>query len=207
MIRKTLMSAVCVWLLTGASAWTAEAASKPAPAPFKFDRAHTNITFSLSHFGFSTAYGIFKTFEPVIVFDPATPEKTKVEVKIDAASIDTGWPVRDDDMRSKYFFNVAQFPSITFKSTKVERTGEATATLTGDLTLIGVTKPLVLEVKLNKMGPRMMHPEVQVAGFAASGILKRSDFGMTTLLPGLGDEVTLTISAEVNNAPPKPPKN
>jgi polyisoprenoid-binding protein YceI len=204
MIGKFIITAVSLGFLAAACAFAAGPPAAPATGSFRFDRGHTNITFSLSHFGFSTAYGMFKNFEPSINFDPAKPEKTTLEVKIDAASLETGWPARDEELRGEHFFNVAKYPAITFKSTKVERTGETSANLTGDLTMLGVTKPLVLGVTLVKRGPHTFRPSVEVAGFAATGVLKRSDFGMTALLPGLGDEISLVISAEINNAPPKP---
>jgi polyisoprenoid-binding protein YceI len=206
MVGKFIITAVSLGLLAGASALAADppASAAPATGPFKFDRGHTNITFSLSHFGFSTAYGMFESFEPSVSFDPAKPEKTTLEVKIDAASLKTGWPARDEELRGEHFFNVAKYPAITFKSTKVERTGETSAKLTGDLTMLGVTKPLTLDVTLVKRGPHTFRPSIEVNGFAATGVLKRSDYGMIALLPGLGDEVSLVISAEINNALPKP---
>lgn len=209
MNRLVLVSVLCAGIALASVASADVAPPLPPVVPvaaFHFDRAHTNITFSLNHFGFSTAYGIFKTFDLSVSFDPSVPEKTKLGVKIDAASIDTGWPARDEELRSKSFFNAAQYPLITFKSTRVERIGEKTAKLTGDLTMLGITKPLVLNVTLVNRGPHPFRSTVEVDGFAASGVLKRSDYGMTTLLPGLGDEVTLTISAEINNSPPKPVK-
>jgi polyisoprenoid-binding protein YceI len=204
MMDKVIITAIWIGFLAGASAFAAEPPAPPATGPFKFDRAHTNITFSLSHFGFSTAYGMFKSFEPSISFDPAKPEQTTLEVKIDAASLETGWSARDEELRGEHFFNVAKYPAITYKSTKVERTGETSAKLTGDLTMLGLTKPLVLEVKLVKRGPHTFRPSIEVNGFAATGVLKRTDYGMTALLPGLGDEISLVISAEINNALPKP---
>ena len=201
MIGKALLLVVGLAFAIGAPAQ-----AKDKPAPFKIDIAHTAVTFSVNHFGFSTAYGRFKSFELAVQFDPNKPEKTTVDMTIDAASIDTGWPARDDDLRGKNFFNVAQFPKIIFKSTKVERTGIDTAKLTGDLTFLGVTKPLNLDLKLAGRGPHPFRSDVQVVAFNGTGVLKRSEFGMTALTPGIGDDVTLTISTELNNAPPKPAK-
>lgn len=199
MIGKFMFVAAA--LAAGAPAIAADA---PARGPFRFDRGHTYINFAIDHFGFSTANGFFTAFDPTITFDPAKPEKTKIELTIDAASINTAWPARDAELKGEHFFNVAQYPTITYKSTKVERTGETTAKLTGSLTLLGVTKPLVLDVKLNKRGPHAFRPSTEVFGFTATGILKRSEFGMTALLPGLSDDVVLTVGAEINNSVPKP---
>ncbi|MFO1186046.1 MAG: YceI family protein [Alphaproteobacteria bacterium] len=199
MIGKSIFFAIAFAL-----AAPAIAADAPATGPFHFDRGHTYINFTIDHFGFSVAHGAFTAFEPVIAFDPAKPEETKIEVTIDAASIDTAWPARDEELRGEHFFNVAKFPTITYRSTMVERTGETTAKLTGNITLLGVTKPLVFDVKLNKRGPHAFRPSIEVVGFAATGVLKRSEFGMTALLPGLADDVQLTIGAEINNSVPKP---
>ncbi len=200
MIGKSILIAL---VLAGAVPALA-ADPPPATGPFRFDRGHTYINFFIDHFGFSTAHGFFTAFEPTISFDPAKPEKTKVEVAIDAASINTAWPARDEELRGEHFFNVAKYPTVTFKSTKVEATGIDTAKLTGNLTLLGVTKPLVLGVKLVKRGPHAFRPSIEVIGFSATGVLKRSEFGMTALLPGLGDDVTLMIGAEINNSLPRP---
>jgi len=202
MIGKAIFLAFVFALATPARAADPPAAA--ASGPFRFDRAHTAINFSIDHFGFSAAYGFFTAFEPVISFDPAKPEKTKIDVTIDAASINTAWPARDEELRGEHFFNVAKFPTIAYKSTTVELTGIDTAKLMGNLTLLGITKPLVLDVKLNKRGPHAFRPTVEVVGFSATGVLKRSEFGMTALLPGLGDDVTLTIGAEINNSLPRP---
>lgn len=201
MIGKAILIALALGAAT--PAWAADTPAPPATGPFRFDRGHTYINFSIDHFGFSTAHGFFTAFEPTITLDPARPEKTKVEVAIDAASINTAWPARDEDLRGEHFFNVAKYPTITYKSKKVEVTGADTAKLTGDLTLLGVTKPLVLNVKLIKRGPHAFRPSIEVIGFSAIGVLKRSEFGMTALLPGLGDDVTLTIGAEINNSLPR----
>ncbi len=206
-MRFVRMSALCAGLILAAGtavAADAPAASLPAASPFHVDRSHTFLTFSLSHFGFSTATGGFKTFDVAAAFDPKAPEKTTIDVKIDATSIDTGWPARDQDLKDKGFFNVAQFPAVTFKSTSVKKTGATTAKLTGDLTMLGVTKPITFSVKLLKMAPSPFRPSVEIYGFQLTGTLKRSAFGMTSLISqGLGDDVTLSISTEINNSPVK----
>ncbi|HEX2753257.1 MAG TPA: YceI family protein, partial [Alphaproteobacteria bacterium] len=115
-------------------------------------------------------------------------------------TIDTNSLTMDDDAWEKHlknedFFNVEKFPAMTFKSTKVEKTGDNTGRVTGDLTLLGVTKPVTLDVIFNKGG---IHPysKKYVAGFSATGKLNRSEFGMTYGLPGVGDEVNISIEVE-----------
>lgn len=200
-MKRVLQAAVCASLLSF-PALADVAPPPPEASPFHFDRGHTFLTFSLSHFGFSTATGTFKSFDAGTSFDPQAPEATGIDVRIDAASIDTGWPARDEELKGKEFFNVAHYPAITFRSTGVKVSGK-TAKLNGNLTMLGVTKPVVLNVKLVKQGPHPFRSTVEVYGFQATGKFKRSDFGMTALLPGLGDEITLDVSAEINNAPPR----
>jgi polyisoprenoid-binding protein YceI len=182
-----------------------------ADQPYKVDTPHTQVLFAVSHMGFSITHGTFKKVDVSIKFDPKKPDKTSVDATVDVSSIDTGFGPRDEHLKTKDFFDVAQFPTMTFHSTKVEVTGADTAKLTGDLSLHGVTKPVTLDVKLNATGPAMMAPGASVYGFNLSGTIKRSDFGMTTFVPapgttaGVGDEITIAISSEVNNAPPMGP--
>lgn len=175
----------------------------PANAADKFllDTAHTSVLFGLSHLGFSKSFGRFNTIEGALSLDAQAPEKSSVVVTIDAASIDTNHEERDDHLRGKDFFDVAQFPTLSYKSTSVKLTGEKTATVTGDLTMHGVTRPVPLEVTLVKTGPHPRDATKTVAGFSARGTLKRSDFGMAYGAPVLGDEVELIIEAETIRQP------
>ena len=175
---------------------TANAADK-----FLLDTAHTSVLFGLSHLGFSKSFGRFNTIEGALTLDAEAPEKSSVVVTIDAASIDTNNKERDDHLRGKDFFDVAQFPTLSYKSTSVKLTGEKTATVTGDLTMHGVTRPVPLEVTLVKTGPHPRDATKTVAGFSARGTLKRSDFGMAYGAPVLGDEVELIIEAETIKQP------
>jgi polyisoprenoid-binding protein YceI len=185
--------------------------AKDKPLPYKVDLAHTQILFSVNHMGTSITHGRFDKFTIDLKFDPAKPEKTSANVVIDTSSVDTGFDKRDEHLRTPDFFNVAKFANMTFKSTKVDVTGPDTAKLTGDLTMIGVTKPVTLDVKVEGQGPSPFTPGVNVYGFTITGSLNRSDWGMTKFLPaagskaGVGDEISIWIGSEVNNAPlPKP---
>lgn len=183
--------------------------SSPAIAAadkFKFDTAHTQVMFSVSHMGFSFSHGRFLKFDGSFTFDEEKPETSTVEMTIDTTGIDMGLKAWDDHLKGADFFNVEKFPSMTFKTTKVEKTGEKTGKVTGDLTLLGVTKPVTLDVTYNGSG---IHPysKSYVAGFSGVGTLKRSDFGMTYGLPGVGDDVTLKIEVEgVRQDFTEPPK-
>jgi polyisoprenoid-binding protein YceI len=163
---------------------------------YEIDTAHTHVGFQTSHFGYSETYGVFKNVAGTLTLDEAKPEASKVDVTIDVASIDTANEKRDEHLKGKDFFDVAQYPTMSFKSTKVEVTGKDTANVTGDLTLHGVTKPVGLVVKLNKAAESPMRKGTFVAGFSALGKLKRSDFGIKTYVPMIGDEVTIAISTE-----------
>jgi len=200
MIKPMLRSVVIVGLL-GALATSSVLAKTKLP-PYKADIAHTQVLFSVNHLGTSTMHGTFKTVSVDLKFDPKKPEKTVVSAVIDASSVDTGFGPRDTHLKSPDFFNVAQYPNLTFKSTKVDVTGADTAKVTGDLTMLGVTKPVTFDAKLVGSGPSMMNKDAMVYGFSMNGTLKRSDWGMKTFLPALGDDIEFTIESEVNDVPP-----
>lgn len=175
----------------------------PAGAADKFllDASHAGVLFSISHLGFSKTYGRFNTIDGAFTLDADAPEKSSVVVTMDAASIDTNHKERDEHLRGKDFFDVAQYPNLTYKSTSVKRTGDNSATVTGDLSMHGVTKPVPLEVTLTKTGPHPRDATKTVAGFSARGTLKRSDFGIVYGVPMVGDEVELIIDVETVKQP------
>lgn len=163
---------------------------------YEIDTSHTYLGFAIDHLGFSTTYGRFTDVSGTITFNEESPEASSVEVRIVPASLYTGHEERDKHVRGKDFLNVEEFPEMSFKSTAIERTGEKTGKITGDLTLHGVTKPVTLDAAFTKMGDYPMQEGVKAIGFDATGSLKRSDFGIETYLPAIGDEVTITISLE-----------
>lgn len=188
--------------LTSALTLVALAVSTPAlaaPQTFTLDPSHTNVYWHASHFGFADSSGRFADVTGTVVLDEAKPETSKVNVVIKTGSVVTGIPKFDDHLKSKDFFNSEAFPDATFNSTKVEVTGEKTAKVTGDFTLLGITKPVTLDVTLNKVGE---HPYLkkQAAGFSAETTLKRSEFGIEYGLPGVPDEVKITIQSETHLA-------
>jgi polyisoprenoid-binding protein YceI len=166
-----------------------------APVRYDLDPNHTRIDFSWTHFGFSHPMGRFDRFEGDFRFDPADPTQSSVTVTIPVDSIDTGVAKLDTHLKTDEFFDVARYPTATFKSTRVERSGEHGLKVTGDLTLHGVTKPLVLDVVINKVGQHPMAGRA-AAGFDASATIKRSDFGISNYVPNVSDEITLSISTE-----------
>lgn len=170
-----------------------------ASKSFKYtlDPAHTQVMFAVSHLGFSFSHGRFDKFDGSFTFNAAQPETSEIEATIDINSLDMGSAEWDKHLKSADFFNAEKFPTMTFKSTKIEKTGEKTGTVTGDLTLMGVTKPVTLEVRYNNSG---VHPynRNHIAGFSATGLIKRSDFGMKGGLPAVGDDVAIMIEVEGN---------
>lgn len=166
-----------------------------APETYAFDTAHTSVIWKAGHMGFSFPHGIFSNIEGTLVLDEADISKSAVDVTIPLDKLATGIPKFDDHLKSKDFFNVEKSPAAKFVSTKVEKTGDKTAKLTGDLTLNGITKPVTLDVTLNKQGEHPMMKKKAV-GFSATAQIKRSDFGITYGIPNVPDEVDLEIQAE-----------
>ncbi|CAM2009774.1 YceI family protein [Acanthopleuribacter pedis] len=162
---------------------------------FKIDTSHSSIMFAAKHFGAAWNYGRFNDFEGTVVFDEANLAATKVDVKIVAKSIDTNNERRDKHLRSPDFFNAAQFPDITFKSSKVEVDGE-TMKIHGELAMLGKKQNVV--VTLAKSGEGTGMDGGKLVGFHGEASFKRSDFGMNYGVGNgaLSDEVKIVISIE-----------
>lgn len=179
------------------------AAPALAADSFDFDTDHSEIIFSYDHLGNSRAYGSFRSFSGDVAIDRDDPANSRIDITIDAASIDSGLEAFDTHLRSADFFEVETYPEIRFVSTSVEPTSDRTARVTGDLTIKGQTRELVLDVTLNYLGEHQLAPYVpdlagvEVAGFSATGTLSRSDFGLDMLAPLVGDEVSLIIETEL----------
>lgn len=177
--------------LAATVALPAQAADK-----YKFDTVHSQVIFFVSHLGFSMSEGEFLEFDGGFSFDSDNWAKSSVDVTIKTDSISLDDKKWDDHMKNEDFFNVEKYPTMTFKSTRVESKDGKTGTITGDLTLLGVTKPVTLDVTFNKAGAHPFNPKKQLIGFSASGTLKRSEFGMKYALPAVGDEVEIRIEVE-----------
>ncbi len=170
--------------------------ARAALETYTLDKVHTQISFLIGHAGFSKSHGDFLDFEGSFDFDESNPERGSAEVIINTSSIDmVGHDKWNEHLKSADFFNVEKYPTMDFRSTHVERTGANTAKLTGDLTLLGVTKPVTLDVTFNKADKHPFSGKY-VAGFSAHGTLERSDFGMNYGLPLIGDKVELRIEVE-----------
>ena len=183
-------------IAAGATLSLAFAASALAADSYTLDPDHTAITWHISHFDFSHPSGKFMHASGTLTLDEKNPAASKVDVTIPIAEINTGVAKLDEHLKTKDFFDVATYPNATFVSDKVKVTGKDTADVSGALTMHGVTKPLTLAVKLNKIADNMF--KKHTAGFSATAVLKRSDFGIVTYLPNLGDEVKIDIESEAN---------
>lgn len=182
----------------GAALFSASAALAEAEK-YMLDASHSQIVFSYEHLGFSTTWGMFSGFEGEIMFDQANPAASSVSVSMPVKSMLTGWEGRFQHFMSKDFFDAADDEMVSFASTGIEVTGESTAKITGDLTLNGVTKPVVLDAVLNKTGDHPMANKPW-AGFSATTSVLRSDFGLGMFAPYVSDEVAIQISIEAMKA-------
>ncbi len=193
--------------LLAAGALLAAFAAAPASAQqigvpagtYAADPGHTNVLWTVSHFGVSNYIGRFNTVAATLTLDPADPTKSQLTATIDPASVDTSYQGDKDfdaEIASPMFLDAGQFGEIKFVSTKIETTGADTGTVTGDLTFHGVTKPVTLDVKMNAaLNPHPMSQKPTV-GFSATGTVKRSEFGVAALAGPIGDDVKLTIETE-----------
>jgi len=172
-------------------------ASAPLAAAdrYEFDKAHTSILYFVEHMGLSEMQGEFRAFDGELLIDAADITKSSVNVSIDAASVDMDHDKLNEHLKAKDFFDAANQPKLTFKSTKVESTGENALAVTGDLTLLGVTKPVTLALTSFHTAPHPMLKKDAI-GANASTVIKRSEFNAGKYAPHVGDDVTITVSQE-----------
>lgn len=199
---KTVAYALTVALVVApvALAQSTQVPAEVKAGAYMLDPSHSKITWSVSHLGFSTYVGQFTGVAGTLKLDPKAVQATDLQVTVDTASVGTLNTALDNHLKSPDFLDVAKFPTATFKATSVKTTGERTADISGDLTLHGVTKPVVIEATFNRAGIAPTDGKYTV-GFSGKAVLKRSDFGIKTYLPVLGDEVTLQLAAEFKPAP------
>lgn len=160
------------------------------------DLEHVSVHWSVSHGGFSLVTGQFRQINKVdLVFDRKDVTNSKVNVEIEAASLDSNHAYRDNWARSEAALDVWKFRTINFDSTKIEKTGDNTAKMTGNLTMHGVTYPITMDVTYNKGGMHLSK-KYSIDGFTAKGKLKRSDFGMSAFIPWIGEEIEFVVQIE-----------
>lgn len=174
--------------------------SETANGIYNVEKTHAFLFWELSHGGLSTYTAKFTDWDANITFDPANPAASSVTASINPASVETDHPTKADEWHLELandFFQVEQFPAITFQSTSNKVTGPNTGIVTGDLTFLGVTKSIDLDVTYNGVGNKPWFGDLDIIGFDGSATITRSDFGLDKLVDnGIGDEVTITISAE-----------
>ncbi|MHA7871553.1 MAG: YceI family protein, partial [Hyphococcus sp.] len=162
---------------------------------YKTDPTHRYITFSYSHAGYSNPWLRWRDWEGTLDWNADAPEESSINVVIDANSIDSGVDVFDGHLKEDRFFDVANYPQITFVSTSIEKTGETTGVIAGDLTIKDVTKPVELDVTFNKGEFDERNNRYKI-GFSAETTVKRSDYGVDLYAPVVSDEVDIIIETE-----------
>jgi polyisoprenoid-binding protein YceI len=194
-MTKLVRTISAVALLALPFAAPADLADVPS-GTYTLDSSHGYITFTYSHLGFSNPRVGFNRFDTKLQLDSGKPENSTVEVTIDASSIDSRVAEFNEHLNGSDFFNTTEYPTITFRSTKVESTGENTFDVTGDLTILGTTKPVTLATTINKAAD---HPMLNVptVGVSASTKLMRSEWGLGAYVPAVSDEVELSIEVEL----------
>jgi polyisoprenoid-binding protein YceI len=166
-----------------------------APVTYKLDPSHTMVLFSWNHFGYSNPTANFGLGEGTVVFDEQHPAQSSVDVTLPLANLDTHVSALDKHLKEADFLDADKYPTVTFKSTKVQPLGGHKFKVTGDLTVHGVTKTVVLAATLNKVGPHPM-TKAQAIGFDATASIKRSDFGVGAYVPNVSDEISIRITTE-----------
>lgn len=162
-------------------------------ADYAIDPVHTFANFRIKHMGVSYSYGRFDFPEGTVSYDPAAPEKTTLSITIKIDNVNTGVEKRDTHLKSASFFNVKDFPTMTFVSTSAKKVDENNLEVTGDLTIHGVKKSVTVKLEISGTGE---FQGKKLIGFETTFDIKRSDFGMTEMIPGAGDEVRINFSLE-----------
>jgi polyisoprenoid-binding protein YceI len=176
---------------------TAAMATQAAPVTYKMDPGHTLVLFSWNHFGFSNPTANIGLGDGTIVFDEKDPAKSSVNVTLPLADLDTHVSKLDEHLKKPDFLDADKYPTITFKSTKVQAEGGNKYKVTGDLTVHGVTKPVTLDATLNKSGEHPMM-KVPTVGFDAVTTIKRSEFGVGAYVPNISDDLSVRITTEAS---------
>lgn len=189
-MRIRLLSAAALLAFAAAPAFA-------APVTYKIDPTHTIVLAQWNHFGFSNPSASFGNVEGTLVYDAADVARSSVEVTLPLSGLEGFSAKFNEHLRSADFFDAAKFPKATFKSTKVEAAGEGKLKVTGDLTVKDITRPVVLDVTLNKAADHPM-TKAPTIGFDATTTLSRTEFGVGNYAPAVSDEVDLRITTEAS---------
>ena len=192
-------------LLASLSAFAADGAKASGAETYVIDASHSDVVFGWNHFGFSNPSARFDKIEGSVLLDTTDLTRSSVSVTLPLDGLDTRIAKLDEELRGPDFLDAARYPAITFKSTKVEKAGANGLRITGDLTLHGVTRPVTLDAKVNKIGIFEIPGVVKApaAGFDATTTIKRSDFGVTKYVPAVSDEIPVRITLDAKQAPAK----
>ncbi|CAI9119657.1 YceI family protein [Brytella acorum] len=167
---------------------------------YTVEPGHTQVGFSLLHFGFTPYSGLFSGATGTLVLDPARPAASKLDVSVKIDTVQTTSDRLTDELKAADWFDAAKYPEAHFVSTKVTATGAETATIDGHLTLHGITRPVTLKARFIGAGVNPMDKAYTV-GFEARGVIHRSEFGVSKYVPMVGDNVTLTIAGAFEKQP------
>ncbi len=184
----------CVQLLQAAYPPPSTNPSAVTAGTYKIEPGHTQVSFSVLHMGFTYYSGNFSGASGTVTLDPAKPSAMSISVSVPIDSVQTTSTKLDGELKSADWLDAAKFPAMTFTSTSVTSTGADTADVAGNLTLHGVTRPLTLHATFVGTGTNILDQHV-TAGFRVTGVLRRSEFGVSKYVPLIGDEVALTINA------------
>jgi polyisoprenoid-binding protein YceI len=192
-------------LLASSFVFAADGVKVPVGEKYDIDPSHSAVVFGWNHFGFSNPAARFDKIEGSMLLDKADLTKSSISVTLPVEGLDTGVAKLDEALKSPDFLDVTRYPTIAFKSTRIEKTGENVLKITGDLTVHGVTKPVTLDAKVNKIGifeiPGVI--KAQAAGFDATTVIKRSDFGVSKYVPAVSDEIPVRITLDAKQAQAK----
>jgi polyisoprenoid-binding protein YceI len=191
--------------LASLSVFAAAGGKVPATEKYDIDASHSGVVFGWNHFGFSNPTARFDRIEGSVLLDKTDLTKSSISVTLPVEGLDTRVAKLDEELKGPDFLDAARYPAITFKSTRVEKIGENGLKITGDLTVHGITKPVTLDAKVNKIGifeiPGVV--KAQAAGFDATAVIKRSDFGVTQYVPAVSDELSVRITLDAKQVQAK----
>ncbi len=200
---RTILSTASAIVLAGCISAGAQTLDDVAADTYELERTHAFLNWTVSHFGLSDYTVNFTDFDATLEFNPEEPTASKISVTINPLALQTNYP--EGERKAEWetelatddkWLNGDEFPKITFVSTAAEATGEFTGTVTGDLTFLGVTKPVTLDVTYNGTANYPWNGGRDSIGFSAATTLKRSDFGNTAFAPNISDEVKIKFTGE-----------
>lgn len=198
-MRRIAVVTLAITLLATGPAAANPVSQDPAQVPaghYELDSRHASLTLKIAHMGgFSRFTMRFDKLEGAFDYDPATYEQARATITIDPKSIHTGVPGFDGEIAGPHYFNAEKYPQITFVTTGIAPEAEGAGKVTGDLTFLGVTKPVTLDVTFNGVGPGLLGAGTRL-GFSGTGQINRSDFGLTTAKAFAGDTVSLDLEIE-----------